>query len=135
MKDLLPKIGLSLIAVIAPIKAVMITVGVLIIIDLIMGIWAAKKRGETISSAALRRTVSKFLVYQLCILSAFLVQHFLIEDIIPMVNLVAGVIGMVEIKSVLENANTVLGYDIFKELLKKLGSMNDAKSKDEEKKD
>lgn len=130
MKEFLGKIGISLLAVLAPVKTVMITVGVLIMIDLVMGIWAAKKRGESISSAALRRTVSKFLVYQLAVLSAFLVQHYLIADAIPMVNLVAGVIGMVEIKSILENSNGVLGYDLFKQLLSKLGSTNDSKPED-----
>lgn len=118
-------LGLSAIAILAPIHAVMITVGVLIISDLILGIWAALKRGEKITSAALRRTVSKMLIYQLAIITGFLCQHYLIEDFFPITKLIAGVIGAVEMKSILENADSINGSSIFKAIISKLGSEND----------
>lgn len=127
MKEWLLKTLLATLAILAPIKAVMITVGVLVFIDLATGIWAAKKRGESITSAALRRTVSKLTIYQICIISGFLLQHYLISDVVQIVNLLGGVIGMVELKSVLENSNGILGYDLFQEIIKKLGSDNDKK--------
>ena len=37
----------------------------------------------------------------------------------------SGVIGMVEFKSLIENSNEILGMDIFKEVMKQLGSKND----------
>lgn len=116
---------LAVIAALAPIKPIIITVGVLIIVDLITGVWAAYKQGKPISSAALRRTVSKLAVYQMAIISGFLLQHYLIADLIPVVNIVAGVIGLVEFKSMLENSSKILGADVFKLILAKLGSQND----------
>lgn len=130
MKTWLQNLLLASVAALAPIHSVMIVAGILIFIDLITGIWAALKRNEPISSAALRRTVSKFFIYQIAIISAFIVQKFLLNDLIPASNLVAGVIGMVELKSVLENASKILGTDVFKLVLEKLGSSNDEKLKE-----
>lgn len=125
MKEWLVKIGLAAFAALAPIKAIIISVGILILADLATGIWAAHKRGESISSAAMRRTVSKMLIYQTCVITGFLVEHYMIGGILPVSKLVAGVIGMVEFKSILENANSILGQDLFKVVIQKLGSDND----------
>lgn len=127
MKEWLTKIAVAAIAALAPIHAVMISVGFLIVADLLTGMVAAHKRGEKISSAAMRRTISKILVYQLAVISGFLLEHYLMGDIMPVAKLVGGVIGMVEFKSILENSNTIVGTDIFKSILQKLGSENDKK--------
>jgi phage-related holin len=111
--------------VLAPIKPVMITVGVLIILDLVIGIMAALKRKEHISSAALRRTISKLVIYQVAVISGFICETYLIDHLIPISKLVAGMIGAVELKSILENANEVNGEPIFNKLIKSLGSVND----------
>lgn len=116
---------ISICAIFAPIKALIFSVGFLIFADCLTGVWAAKKRKETISSAALRRTVSKMVIYQVALLSGFLVEHYMISDILPISKLVAGAIGMVEFKSVLENSTVITGQDLFKTLIKKLGSQND----------
>ncbi len=125
--DLLKTLLLASIAVLAPIHAIMGVVGFLIFADLFLGVWAAMKHGEKIKSSAMRRTVSKILVYQLVIISGFLCETFLLGGLIPISKLAAAVIGMVEIKSVLENANTINGGDIFKKMIQKLGSDNDKK--------
>ena len=130
MKQFLAALIAATIAALAPIQAVMISVGVIIMLDLITGIWAAVKRKEKIESAALRRTVSKFLIYQLAVISGFVVQHYMLGDIMPTSNVVAGVIGIVELKSILENSNTIVGMDIFSALIAKLGSDNDPKLRD-----
>jgi hypothetical protein len=116
---------ISFLAVFAPIKALILCVGFLIFADCFTGVWAAKKRKEPISSAALRRTVSKMVIYQLALLSGFLVEVYMIESLLPISKLVAGAIGMVELKSVLENSTVIVGQDIFKSIIKKLGSQND----------
>jgi DNA-binding ferritin-like protein (Dps family) len=118
-------VGVSLIALLAPAKALLISVGFLIIADLVTGIWAAVKRNDKISSAALRRSVSKIFVYQLAVISGFLVEHFMLADMFPVSKVVASVIGLVELTSILENSNTILGQDLFKSVIAKLGSQND----------
>lgn len=124
MKSFLSNLLVSALAALAPIKPVMITVGILIVSDLISGIWAAHKRGEKITSAALGRTVSKMVVYQTAIVTGFLLQRYLLADAMPVVNIVGGVIGLVEFKSFIENANVIVGHDIMGEILKRLSSKN-----------
>lgn len=125
MKEWIGKLFLASLAALAPIKAVMITVGILIIADLITGIWAAHKKQEKISSAAMRRTISKMLIYQLSVVCGFLLETYILGGVIPVAKIVAGVIGMVEFKSILENSNYIIGGDLFKIIITKLGSDND----------
>lgn len=119
---------MPLIAIFAPIKPIIITVFLLIIADLIFGIWAAHKRGDAITSAGFRRTVTKIFVYEITILIGFLCQKYLLMDTMPLVNMLAGLIAIVELKSLLENGNEILEQDIFKSLIKHLGSKNDDKN-------
>ncbi len=125
MKQYLSNLMISAMAALAPIKPVMITVGILIVSDLITGVWAAHKRKEPITSAALGRTVSKMVVYQTAVVTGFLLQRYLLGDALPVVNVVGGMIGMVEFKSFMENSNAIVDGDIFKQIIKKLGSKND----------
>lgn len=121
----LQNLGISLLAVFAPIKAILFVTGFLIFADLLSGTLAAKKRGEKISSAGFRRTVSKILIYNLAVISGFLVETYMVEGLLPISKLIAGVIAMVELKSILENLNSINGTDIFKTILTNLGSHNE----------
>lgn len=125
MKQFLTYIGVALVAILAPIKALIMTVFFLIIADLITGIWASLKRNEKIKSAVMRRTISKTVVYQLAVISGFLVEMYMLDSILPVSKIVASVIGLVELKSILENSNSILGYNLFKNVITKLGSEND----------
>lgn len=123
--NFLKHVAAALVAILAPAKALLLSVGFLIIADLITGIWAAYKRGEKIKSSAMRRTVSKLVIYNLAVISGFLVETYMLENIFPVSKIVASVIGLVELKSILENANSILGQDLFKTVIAKLGSQND----------
>lgn len=127
MGAFLKSLAVSAIAVLAPIHMMMTVVGVLIFADLALGIWAAYKRGESISSSAMRRTLSKILVYQLVLITGFLCETYLIGGLVPISKIAAAAIGMVEMTSILENANSINGESIFKKLLQRLGSDNDKK--------
>lgn len=124
--DILKTLILAGLAVFAPIQGVIITVGVLIFADLVLGVMAARKRGEKITSAGMRRTVTKMCVYQVAVLTGFLFETYLLGGLLPVSKLVAAVIGVVEFKSLLENATEITGTD-FKDIIKKLGSKNDEK--------
>lgn len=127
LKEWSIKIGLTIIAALTPIHAIMITVGVLIFTDLFLGIYAAHKRNEPIKSSAMRRTISKILVYQTVIITGFLCETYLLKGFIPISQIAAAAIGLVEMTSILENANSINGESIFKKLIEKLGSDNDKK--------
>lgn len=116
---------LSLLAVFAPIQPLMAAVAVLIVADTITGIIAAYKRGEEIRSSGLSRAVVKLFVYQVVIVTGFLMEQYIVPDLgVPVVKLLAGVIGVVEFKSLLENVESVTGLDLLK-IKKALGSKND----------
>jgi hypothetical protein len=117
--------AISIVAIFAPIHAMIITIHALIAADTVTGIWAALKRGEKLSSAGLRRTVTKALVYTLSVICAYACQKYLISDLMPLANIAAGAIGVVELKSILENADSIVGGSLFKSLIEKLGSVND----------
>lgn len=125
MKPFIEALVISAVAVFAPIKATVLTVGVLVISDLVFGMWAAKKRGEKLTSAGMRRTVSKGVIYQSAIILAFLVEKYLIDGAIPFSKIIAGMIGTVELKSLLESLEAINGTPIFTTLISKLGSKND----------
>jgi phage-related holin len=114
---------LSLLAILAPIKATLLVVGFLIIVDLITGILKAKKEKKDISSARLRDSISKMLIYHTAVISGYVVQTWMLPEI-AIVKIVSGLIGAVELKSIYENLNVLHGSDIFKVLLDKLGSIN-----------
>jgi len=126
------KLFIASLAALAPIKMVIITVGFLILADLLTGIWAAKSRGEKISSSIMRRTISKIVIYQLAVISGFMLEMHILDSLVPVAKIVAGVIGMVEFKSILENSGHIVGGDVFKLILKKLGSENDPINKPKE---
>lgn len=120
----LKQLPLILIAALAPIHGLMLIVGFLIFSDLVTGIIAAYQRGESIKSGAMRRTISKMLVYQLAVVSAFQME-VLMPGLLPFAKLAAGAIGLVEFKSILENVESFVGEPIFKKIIRALGSDND----------
>lgn len=129
MKEWLMAVLLSCVAVLAPIKAVLVTVGILIVADALTGMYAAHKRGEKISSAAMRRTLSKMLVYQGVVILGYLLEANLMDHLMPVAKIVASAIGMVEFKSILENSNSIVGTNVLKSIISKLGSDNDQQNK------
>lgn len=116
---------LSVAALFAPAKELFIATGILIIADLLTGVYAAYKTKQPITSAGFRRTITKMLVYNVAIGSGFLVQKYMMGDLVPVSNIISSVIGLTELKSILENADKISGGSVMKMILEKLGSVND----------
>lgn len=114
----------------APIKSVMIACGVLIIADLIFGMWAAHKRKEQISSARMRDSVTKMLIYQSTIVVGYVAEKYLLGDEIPITKIAAGLIGATELKSIYENTESILNVKLFDKVIAVLGSKNKEDGKD-----
>lgn len=130
MKTLLEAALLSVLAVFAPIKGMLIVTGVLILSDLVLGLSAAYRRKEPITSAGFRRTLVKLVVYEFALAIGYLAEHYLLSEV-PITKLISGVVALTECKSILENLNSISGMDLFKSVLEKLGSQNDAGSKEQ----
>lgn len=125
MKYLLLRIAVAVLAVFLPIRATIVTVMVLTVLDLISGLVAARRRKETITSSGLKRTVVKTFVYELAVILGFLVDKYLTGGIVPVINIVGGFIGITELKSILENLEEITGLSLVKLLIDKLSQAQD----------
>jgi phage-related holin len=114
--------GIALLAVFAPIRAAVVTVLLLALMDMVLGVLAARKRGELITSAGLRRTLTKILVYEVALVSAFLVEAHLTGDALPVTKIVSAYIGVAELKSFWENMDELAGGGLLKALVDRLTS-------------
>jgi hypothetical protein len=121
----LPPFLLTILAIFAPIEAAVAAAFVLVTCDMILGILAARKRGEPITSSGLRRSLSKLIIFESAIVLGFITEHFLTGDFMPVSKIITAYIGLVEIKSIVESLNELNGSNIFSALIAKLGSEND----------
>lgn len=118
------KFIVALALVFSPIRHALLTVFCLVIADMVLGTLASKKRGEPITSAGFGRTVVKLFVYSAAICFAFLTQHYLTGEIFPVLNIVNSLVGLTEIKSLIESLNELSGTNLLKVVLDKLSSAN-----------
>jgi hypothetical protein len=105
-----------LVALVSPIATIMFTIVFLIIVDFITGAYASFKNNIPISSERIGNTISKFFIYNLVVLSAFLLEKYIVNEI-PFQRIIAGFIAIAEIKSILENFNKIYGINPFKALV------------------
>ena len=106
-------------SVILPIKDFLIITSALVVLDLITGIVAAKKRKEEIRSRSLMRTTVKLLLYYSAILATEGVQVVFAEKI-PITYITAFTIALTELKSILENVDAGTGSRLAKMIIDKL---------------
>ena len=123
MKNYLLALSTTLSAIFAPAKGMLVTALVLILIDLVTGIAAARKRKESINSAGIGRTVVKLMVYEISIALAFLTQTYLTGPNIPCASIVASLVGTTELLSCLENINEISGGQLLKQILDKISQL------------
>lgn len=120
---------ISICAVFVPIEQMLIAVGALVAADLVFGLIAAYKQKIPITSSGIRRTITKSFVYLSSVMLGYIAEHYLIGDLIAVSKLIAGTIGVVEMKSILESADIINGGSLFKAIVSKLGSENDTLQK------
>jgi phage-related holin len=120
-----PLLVTSIVGILAPIQSIMIAAGVLIIFDLVTGVWRAAKKKEKITSNGLRRTISKMVAYQLLIVTGFIMQNYLMANNIPVVNLLASFIAVTEGMSIIENLEQILNVSIKQKILEKIHGIKD----------
>src|ERR1700722_12629684 len=118
---------LALVSIFSPAEGMIVTVVALCLFDLLSGLLAARKQKLPITSYGLKRTIIKLLVYELAICLSYLVGTYLIGPYLPLTNIVSSVIGLTELKSILENADIIAGKPILQSVLNALqrSSSND----------
>lgn len=107
---------LAVLTVFLPIKELMLTIGFLVGADMVVGIWKALKTGQRIRSRRMSDTITKLMLYQLAIMSGFLIETFIISELLPITKLVATVIAIIEFKSIIESIEAVTGKDLWSKL-------------------
>jgi hypothetical protein len=97
----------------------MLATGFLIMVDFLTGIWASYKRGEAITSHAMKQSVSKSVLYLGGILLLHIVERYMVPDV-PMVKTLTALIALVEVKSFFENVHSITGVDYWTMILDKI---------------
>lgn len=105
-----------LLTLLSPVNGVMVTMVFLIVVDFITGSYASLKNSIPIRSSRIGHTISKFFIYNLVILAAFFLEKHIVNEV-PFLKIIAGFIAIAEIKSILENYNTIYGINPFKALV------------------
>lgn len=105
---------ISVLAILMPIKPLLIITSALIAIDTITGIIAALYTNTKLSSRAFARIIVKLLLYNLFIIACFLIENFVLLDAIPFTRIGVGIITLTELYSVAENLERATGISFFK---------------------
>jgi hypothetical protein len=120
-QELLTLISICL-AFFLPISGILLMIGVLIAIDTFTGIWKAKKLNEKITSRKLSSIISKLALYEVTVIMFFLIDQFILNDIIltffsvPFTKVVALVLSSIEVMSINENYKVVKGIDLWQSM-------------------
>jgi len=120
----------------APIGPLLVLVGLAIASDTLFGIIKAYKKKEKITSRKLSAIVSKMALYEFAVIGVYVIDKFLMGDIIAMftaiplvlTKLVVATLLSIEIKSVNENIEIAYGinlWDSFKHLLRRAKDIKD----------
>lgn len=119
-----------------PVVPLILLVGLLILGDTILGIWAAKKRGEKITSRKLGNIIPKMVLYQGAVITAFILDTWLLGEFIGLIfdieilftKLVALTLIFIEGVSLDENFTYISGknmFTAFKQMITRTASIKD----------
>lgn len=103
-----------------PLHTALMAVIALPAIDLVLGLLAAKRQGERITSAGLKRTVAKIALYEVATVLAFIVETWLTGPMVPAVKVITGMVGITELKSCLEHLDVLGGSPLFAAAIQRL---------------
>lgn len=120
------------IAFFTPVIPFMALCGFVVLVDMILGVKSAKKKGIEITSRRRKDTVTKGVMY----MSALIISHscvILFKLPVPMLEITGGFIIYTEITSIDENYYTLTGRKLFSHL-KKVLKTNSNPDPEEEKK-
>ena len=111
-----------------PLIPFMALCGFMILVDMITGVKAAKKKGLEITSRRRKDTVTKGIVY----MSALIISHscvLLFKIPVPMLEITGGYIVYTELTSIDENYFTLTGKKLFYHLKKVLNTNSNPEEK------
>lgn len=120
MKTWLIHLCIGLVAFVSPLFPLAILVSTLIGTDFVFGIYRAYKTKQEINSRKMGHTISKLFLYNLAILSVFMLEKLVFGTDVQFTKVVVGVIAMVELKSIDESFRILYGFSIYESLIDKI---------------
>lgn len=119
-----PKLLAIIGAFFLPISGILFLVGFTIIVDTLTGIWKARKLKIPITSRKLSAIVSKLFLYELAVIGFYLIDKFILNDIIlvffsvplMLTKILALVLVSIELTSINENYIRIKNISIFQSL-------------------
>jgi len=104
-----------------PISGILGLLFALILSDTATGIWKAKHQKQEITSRKLSAIISKLLLYELCVILFYLIDYFILNDIVLTVfsvplmltKVLALILASIEIQSIAENWRIVKGVNLW----------------------
>jgi hypothetical protein len=104
-----------------PISGILGLLLVLILADTATGIWKAKHQKQQITSRKLSAIISKLLLYELTVILFYLIDYFILNDIIltffsvplMLTKVLALILASIEIMSINENYKAVKSIDLW----------------------
>lgn len=104
-----------------PITGLMFLIGFAIFVDTITGVWKARKLKQPITSRGLSSMVSKMLLYEITVILFYLIDYFILNDIIltffsvplMLTKMLSLVLVSIEVVSINENYKAVKGIDLW----------------------
>ena len=132
----LNRIAIVILSFLMPIKGILLTIGISIFADTVVGIWKAKKLKIAVTSRKLSQIVSKMLLYQATVILFFMIDSFILDAIVQklfsvpflLTKMVALTLVSIEVFSIDENIKAVnkIGlFDAFKRLLARSKEVKD----------
>ena len=115
--DSCSKLAVLLISYFAPVKEIVHVMLIFIVIDFISGVWAARKRKETLESRKFRKTLTKFLWYTVALILSFMMENTFNLSWSNLSGIIGGFICFIELKSIFENITHITGEPIFMKIL------------------
>jgi len=118
----LKALSVSILTFFVPIIPLLLLVGLFILSDTILGVWAANKRGEKITSRKLGNMVPKMLLYQGSVIIGYMLDVWLLGEFVNFVfsvdmlitKLIAMTLIFIESLSLNENIESITNKNIFK---------------------
>jgi hypothetical protein len=109
------------------------SIGFLIMTDTGLALWATWKNNgrKSITSRKAGRIITKIILYPLAIIVAKVAEQYLAPDI-PWLKVTTGIVATVEIKSIFEKMNLLLGFDLWSRLKKAIWKDKEVKDETEE---
>lgn len=112
------------------INATLGAIGFLILADTFTGVWAAWKEGykkegtiwkgwKHVTSRKGSRILIKLVLYPLAIIVAKVAEDYFMARI-PWIDVTAGILAGLEIKSIFENIGEILGFNLWKRIAEKI---------------